>query len=245
MPTTNSDPAWCDVIGRGRMGNAMASALSAAGVAVRGPFERGATGGGAAIVLLCVPDREIGAASAAVERGPIVGHLSASSSLALLEPHERFLLHPLLSVVGERASFNGATCAVEWSSDDARDVAFALATRLGMRARVIAAGQRALYHAAASAASNYVTTTLGLAERLAEHVGIDRSALLPLVQSAVDHWAAHGAAHALTGPIARGDEATVSAQRDAVEQEAPELLRVWDDLVQATRDLAATKRETA
>ncbi len=97
-----TDPleGWCDVVGPGRMGQALVDALSAAGVAVRGPFGRGANGDGASVVVLCVPDREIATAAAAIATGPIVGHVSASAPMDLLEPHERFVMHPLLSVVG-------------------------------------------------------------------------------------------------------------------------------------------------
>ena len=45
------------------------------------------------------------------------------------------------------------------------DIARALAERLGMRPRVIPPERRALYHAAASAPSNYLVTVEGMAER--------------------------------------------------------------------------------
>ena len=100
---------------------------------------------GAAIVLLCVPDREIAAASAVVEPGPIVGHVSASAPLDLLAPHERFSMHPLLSVVGAGARFAGAYCAIDGSSDTALDAARSLAGQLGMqRATRTARAARAL-----------------------------------------------------------------------------------------------------
>ncbi len=239
-PSIELPDGWCDIVGRGRMGEALTSALGAAGVAVRGPFGRGASGRGAAIVLLCVPDREIRAASQSVAIGPLVGHVSASADLALLAPHERFAMHPLLSVVGAGASFAGVTSAIEGSTLRALGVARALSLRLGMRARMIAATQRSLYHAAASVASNYLVTVEDMAERLAAHAGLDRVALVPLVRATVEHWAALGAKGALTGPIARGDEETVAGQRRAVEAAAPELLPLWDAMVRATRDLAGT-----
>jgi predicted short-subunit dehydrogenase-like oxidoreductase (DUF2520 family) len=230
---------WCDIVGRGRMGEALAAALRDARVPVRGPLGRGADGSGAALVLLCVPDREIAAASACIVSGPIVGHVSASAGLDLLAPHERFGLHPLLSVVGAGAQFAGAFCAVDGSAPRALAVARALAERLGMRPRMIPAGQRALYHAAASAASNFLVTVEGMAEQLAQRVGLDHEALIPLVQGTVNNWAERGARAALTGPIARGDAATSARQRDAVAAAAPELLPLWDSLAEATRAFAA------
>lgn len=224
------------------MGEALASALERAGVPVRGPLGRGATGEGAAVVLLCVPDREIANAARLIADGPVVGHVSASAPLDLLAPRERFGLHPLLSVVGRGASFAGATCAIDGSSDRALDIARLLAERLGMQARVVEPEQRALYHAAASAASNFLVTVEGMAERLAEQVGIERSALAPLVRAAVDNWIEHGAARALTGPIARGDEETAARQRAAVAGSVSDLLPLWDALATGTRELAAATR---
>jgi predicted short-subunit dehydrogenase-like oxidoreductase (DUF2520 family) len=230
------------IIGRGRMGEALASALDDAGVPVRGPLGRGADGDGAAIVLLCVPDREIANAASLIVDGPVVGHVSASAPLDLLAPHERFGLHPLLSVIGGGAGFRGATCAVDGSTERALGVARALAERLGMTPRMIAAGERALYHAAASAASNFLVTLEGMAERLATQVGIERAALAPLVRGAVENWLERGAAAALTGPIVRGDEETAARQRAAVAERAPDLIPLWDALATGTRELAAESR---
>jgi predicted short-subunit dehydrogenase-like oxidoreductase (DUF2520 family) len=147
-------------------------------------------------------------------------------------------LHPLLSVVSSPARFAGAACAIDGSSPRALGTARALAERLDMRVRVIADTDRALYHAAASAASNFLITVEGMAERLALRVGLDRGALAPLVRATVDNWSAIGARAALTGPIARGDDDTVRRQRAAVADAAPDLLPLWDALVSGTRDLA-------
>jgi predicted short-subunit dehydrogenase-like oxidoreductase (DUF2520 family) len=220
------------------MGTALASALAAAGVPVLGPLGRDDSADDAALVLLCVPDREIAAAAAAIAPGPIVGHVSASAPLDLLAPHERFSLHPLWSVVGAGASFRDAYCAVEGSGPAAISAARAIANRLGMHVTLIPTERRALYHAAASAASNFLITVEGIAERLAELVGLERAALVPLVRATVENWARQGARAALTGPIARGDLITAARQRDAVAEAAPDLLPVWDALASETRELA-------
>jgi predicted short-subunit dehydrogenase-like oxidoreductase (DUF2520 family) len=109
-----------------------------------------------------------------------------------------------------------------------------------MRVREIGPDDRALYHAAASAASNFLVTVEGLAERLAAQVGLDRAALTPLVLATVGNWATAGARGALTGPVARGDEETVGRQRAAVAASAPDLLPLWDALVTGTRQLSAS-----
>ena len=58
-------------------------------------------------------------------------------------------------------------------------------------------------------------------------------------------WPSSGPERALTGPVARGDDATVEAQRAAVEETAPELLALFDELVERTRALAAARRAPA
>jgi predicted short-subunit dehydrogenase-like oxidoreductase (DUF2520 family) len=108
-----------------------------------------------------------------------------------------------------------------------------------MRPTEVADADRAAYHAAASIASNFLVTLEGAAESLAATAGVGRELLAPLVLAAADNWARRGAHAALTGPIARGDEATVARQRDAVAERTPELLALFDALADATRELAA------
>ena len=146
--------------------------------------------------------------------------------------------------MGSGATFDGAACAIDGSSEHALDVARALAVRLGMRAWRIAPAQRALYHAAASMASNYLIAIEAGAERLARAVGLEREALVPLVRATLEQWASLGAREALTGPIARRDEETVARQRAAVAAAAPDMLAVWDTMAEATRALAAEPRGT-
>jgi predicted short-subunit dehydrogenase-like oxidoreductase (DUF2520 family) len=228
------------IVGRGRMGPALAGALSAAGHPVTGPLGRGADGADADIVLLCVPDAEIGAAARAIvaRDGLLVGHCSGATGLGVLAPHEAFGLHPLMTVTHVTAAFAGAGCAVAGSTDRAMQAARTLAQMLGMRPFAIADEDRAAYHAAASIAANFLTTIEGAAERLAATAGVPREALVPLVRAAVDNWAALGASDALTGPIVRGDDAVVERQRAAVAERTPELAGLFDALVAATRDLA-------
>jgi predicted short-subunit dehydrogenase-like oxidoreductase (DUF2520 family) len=192
-------------------------------------------------VLLAVPDAEIAAAAAAVEAGPLVGHCSGATGLDVLAPHEAFSLHPLMTVPAGAPPevLAGAGCAVDGSTPRALAVAQELAARLKMRATRVADEDRAAYHAAASIASNFLVTLEGAAERLAASAGVERALLVPLVRAAVENWAARGAEDALTGPIARGDEETVARQRAAVEERAPDLLPLFDAMVEATRAVVA------
>jgi predicted short-subunit dehydrogenase-like oxidoreductase (DUF2520 family) len=228
------------IVGRGRMGPALAGALSAAGHSVTGPLGRGFDRTPADVVLLCVPDGAIAAAARAIAArdGLLIGHCSGATGLDVLAPHEAFGLHPLMTVAHGPASFAGAGAAVGGTTDRALKTARALAESIGMRPFAIADKDRAAYHAAAAIAANFLTTIEGAAERLAATAGVERAALVPLVRAAVENWAALGARDALTGPIARGDEATVERQRAAVAERTPELTPLFDALVTATHELA-------
>jgi predicted short-subunit dehydrogenase-like oxidoreductase (DUF2520 family) len=242
------------VVGPGRLGVALARALRATGVRVTGPTRRGERPRGD-VVLLCVPDGAIAQAAAAVTPGPLVGHCSGATTLAPLRPHEAFSLHPLMTVPAEApggdgalpagsgtsgapTSFTGAGAAVAGSTPRALAVATELAQALGMRPVTVDDEDRAAYHAAASIASNFLVTLEGAAETLAATANVDRATLLPLVRASVESWARLGARQALTGPIARGDHATVARQRAAIEERAPELLELFDCMAEATRALA-------
>jgi predicted short-subunit dehydrogenase-like oxidoreductase (DUF2520 family) len=228
------------IVGAGRLGTALSAALGAAGFNVRGPLGRGADGRDATAALLCVPDGEIAAAAAAITPGPLVGHCSGATGLDVLAPHEGFSLHPLMTVPAGAPPrvFEGASCAVDGTTARALAVAETLAEALGMRPTRVADADRTAYHAAAAMASNFVITLEAAAERLAATAGVDRALLAPLARAAVNDWAERGAAVALTGPIARGDETTVTRQRAAVAERTPDLLPLFDALADATRVLA-------
>jgi predicted short-subunit dehydrogenase-like oxidoreductase (DUF2520 family) len=237
------------IVGGGRLGTALTAALSGtaagAGLTVLGPYGRDGnaalTAAAPEAVLLCVPDQEIARAAAALAPGPLVGHCSGATGLDVLAPHEAFSLHPLMTVTAESWSFAGAGAAVAGSTPHAAALARSLACRLGMVPVDVADGDRAIYHAAASIASNFLVTLEAAAERLAEAAGADRALLVPLVRATVENWAALGPRRALTGPVARGDDATVKRQREAIAGAAPDLLELFDALVAATRRLAAAE----
>lgn len=234
----NSELPACAVVGHGRLGTALAAALRAAGAPVDGPLGRGATADGAPVVLLAVPDGEIAGAASHIAPGALVGHCSGATTLQpLLDGHARaFSLHPLMTITTRGAIFAGAHAAVAGSDDDALQTAEQLARALAMTPFTVADADRPAYHAAASIASNFLITLEWAAERVGN---VDRAALAPLVRATVDNWVAEGARDALTGPIARGDEATVARQRAAVAERAPDLAPLFDALAAATRELAA------
>jgi predicted short-subunit dehydrogenase-like oxidoreductase (DUF2520 family) len=242
---SSSRPLRVGIVGAGRVGTALARALRDAGVEVDGPLGRGERPAGCDAIVLCVPDSEISAAAEAVTAAaPLVGHTSGATPLSALAHAgvPAFGLHPLQSFAHPGVRFEGAGAAVAGSTPEALAFATGLAERLGMRPFEIDDEGRAAYHAAASVASNFLVTLQAAAEAIAGGAGLDRhdarELLMPLVRQTVENVAELGPEAALTGPVARGDEATVEAQRAAVEEAAPELLALFDELVERTRELA-------
>jgi predicted short-subunit dehydrogenase-like oxidoreductase (DUF2520 family) len=243
---TSRTPARIGIVGRGRVGSALAAALTAAGYEVDGPAGRGEVPAGD-VVLLCVPDSEIEPACAVVAgRAAFVGHTSGATPLSALDAAAAdgaavFGLHPLQTIAGGDADLRGAGCGIAGSSDRALATARELAEALGMEPFELDDEQRAAYHAAASIASNYLLALEATAEAVAAGAGIPpedaRRLLGPLVRQTVANWQAQGPAGALTGPVARGDEATVARQRAAVADASPEALRLFDELTDRTRAL--------
>ena len=236
------------VVGRGRLGTALVPALAALGADVQGPLGRSERPAAPIqAVLLCVPDAEIPAAAAAIAgTAPFVGHTSGATPLDALAPAgaAAFGLHPLQTFAGGDGAerFKGAGCAVAGETDGALALATGLAESLGMRPFPIADADRAAYHAAASIASNFLVTLQAAAEDAAAAAGLEpseaRELLAPLVRTTVDNWASQGPERALTGPVARGDDATVERQRQALQERAPHLLELFDALAERTRSVA-------
>jgi predicted short-subunit dehydrogenase-like oxidoreductase (DUF2520 family) len=236
------------VVGAGRVGVPLAAALRDAGLTVEGPLGRGETPGESEAIVLCVPDAEIPAAAETVAgAAPLVGHTSGATTLAALAPAnaETFGLHPLQTFAPGSGPeiFRGAGAAVAGSTSRALEFAVSLAGRLGMIPFEIDDEGRAAYHAAASLASNFLVTLQAAAEIIAAGAGLEpseaRTLLVPLLRRTVDNLAELGPEGALTGPVARGDHATVASQRAAVGEIAPHLLDLFDELVRHTQSLAA------
>jgi len=241
-------PQRVSVVGPGRLGRVIAAALGQAGYEVAGPLGRGEPPPRADVALLCVPDGQIRCAAEAVSGSAhMVGHTSGATPISALAATgaEQFGIHPLQTFTGTETPRHllGVGCAISGSGRVAVDVARELALSLGMVPFELSDDRRAAYHAAASTASNFLVTLEAAAERLAGGAGLPpdqaRTLLAPLVRSTVENWAEMGPERALTGPVARGDEETLTSQRAAVADTAPELLGLFDVMVDRTRALAA------
>ena len=216
-----------NVIGSGRVGSAVAARLRERGVAVGGDAPD--------LVLLCVPDGAIAEVAASIAPGPWVAHVSGATRLAALDPHvRRFSVHPLQTFTRSRGpeQLDGAWAAVTAESAEAHAVAEELAATLGLHPFALADDARTLYHAGAVFASNYVVTLQRAASLLFASVGAPPEALEPLMRRTIENG------FELTGPIARGDWATVDAHRVAIRERMPDLEHLYETLAGATLAIA-------
>jgi predicted short-subunit dehydrogenase-like oxidoreductase (DUF2520 family) len=211
------------VIGAGRAGSAIAARLRERGVAVRE---------GGELRLLCIPDRAIVEVARSIEPGPWVAHVSGGTPLAALDPHTaRFSVHPLQTLTKARGpeQLDGAWAAITAESDDGDARALWLAETLGLRPFALADDKRALYHAGASIASNFLVTLYRVAAQLVGDADVPPEALVPLMKRTIENG------FDLTGPIARGDWDTVERHLVAIRSGAPELEHLYRALAEVTK----------
>ena len=156
----------------------------------------------------------------------------ARTPLAALDPHvRRFSVHPLQTLVARRAGpeqLDGAYGAVTAETDDARERGLWLAEQLGLEPFLLADERRALYHAGAAIASNFLVTLHRVASTLFAEAGAPPEGLVPLMRRTIDNG------FELTGPIARGDWETVARHREVL-RAAPGSSALYDALAEATR----------
>jgi len=110
--------------------------------------------------------------------------------------------------------------------------------QLGLRWFELADADKALYHAGASLASNFLVTLYRLAARMFEASGAPPEALVPLMRRVIENG------FQLTGPIARGDWATVDAHLAAIRARTPEIEPVYTALAEATRAVGSGESGT-
>jgi predicted short-subunit dehydrogenase-like oxidoreductase (DUF2520 family) len=194
------------------------------------------------VVILTVKDDAITplatslAKARAISERHVVLHLSGVQGQEALGPlvTTRAALgsfHPLQTIVepeltpgrlkGAWAAVEGMPRAIETGEQIARD--------LGMRPFRIATKSKAIYHAGAVFASNYLVVVEAIAQRLLRHAGLSDAdawaALRPLVEGTFDNLSRHEPREALTGPVMRGDTATITRHLESLAVDDAKLYR--------------------
>ena len=212
---------------------------------------------GADVWMLAVVDDQIEAAcallaDAAPLAGAVVFHCSGAKSSGALEAAARAgaltaSVHPIRSFADPdavAAHFTDTFCGVEGDGRALALLGEALAA-IGARAVPIDAAAKTVYHAASVFASNYLVTVLDAALRAYQAAGIGedvaRQLAGPLASESLANVMRIGAGAALTGPIARGDVATVARQQQALDAWDGPSGELYRALATATTQLASRR----
>jgi pantoate--beta-alanine ligase len=195
---------------------------------------------GVDVLVIATPDSAIAAVAAGVVPDPdtVVVHLSGALGLDVLAPHpRRASLHPLVPLpseeVGRVRLRSGITFAVAGDP-----VAGDLARLLDGSVVVVEDEHRAAYHAAACMASNHLVALMGQVQRVAASAGLDLDTFVGLARAALTDVAELGPVPALTGPAARGDDATLDRHRQTLD---PSELPGYEAGVALARRLASQR----
>ncbi len=214
----------------------------------------------AEFVLLAVPDDVLrplvaGLADTGAWRpGQLVAHTSGAQGIGVLDPAAArgvlaLALHPVMTFTGRPEDvdrLDGATFGVT-SADELRPVAESLVVEMGGEPVWVPESARALYHAALSIGSNHLVTLVNDTLALLDGVGVEEPARLvaPLLSASLDNVLRLRDA-ALTGPVSRGDVATISAHVRTLTARAPDVLPSYVALARRTAERAqASGRLTA
>lgn len=208
------------------------------------------------VVILAVRDQVIGevaqmlVATGFVNKKHTLLHCAgAASAEELLAPVRDKVagigtLHPLSAIADGKTAMRALKGTVFGTEGDAkgREVAGKLVAAMGGIVLALDSSQMAAYHAAAALASNYVVATIDAAAAVLAGAGIPADeaarALVPLARGALDNIAAKGTTGGLTGPVRRGDAATVERHLEALRQK-PELAEIYRGLARRALEIAA------
>jgi predicted short-subunit dehydrogenase-like oxidoreductase (DUF2520 family) len=203
-------------------------------------------------VLLAVPDDDLRALVAGLadtdawRPGQIVAHTSGAQGLGVLDPAAArgvtaLALHPVMTFTGRAEDLDrllGATWGVT-AEEDMRPVAELLVVEMGGEPVWVPESARPLYHASLTLASNHLVTLVNDALGLLSGAGVAEPGRLaaPLLSASLDNVLRLGDA-ALTGPVVRGDVATVAAHVATLADAAPDVLPSYAAMARRTAERA-------
>ena len=211
------------------------------------------------IFLIAAPDDQIAACCTALANsgrlsaGNIVFHCSGALPASILASASRqgaavASVHPIRSfAVPEKvvANFAGTYCSVE-GEPAALDMLQPLFKAIGAQTVTIHGDNKVLYHAGAVFASNYLVTLMDTAVQAYGKAGIPPDVALKmmatLVRETTENVLQLGPEQALTGPIARGDVATVVRQYRAVNNWYQRYGRLYKQMGKLTAELARRRK---
>jgi len=204
------------------------------------------------LVLVAVPDdvlRPLVTGLARVDAwrpGVLVAHTSGAQGIGVLDAAAArgvvaLALHPVMTFTGRPEDLDrlvGAAFGVT-AEEELRAVAESLVVEMGGEPVWVPESARAQYHAALSIGSNFLVTLVNDAVALLTGAGVAEPQRLvaPLLSASLDNVLRLGDA-ALTGPVSRGDVATVASHVDTLRRVAPEQVEAYLALARRTAQRA-------
>ena len=210
--------------------------------------------GDAPLVLLCASDDAVADIAETLTGArrtwtdTVVAHTSGALPAAVLQPladegASVLSFHPLQTISHDASpsALDGVYVGLE---GDPRGVAagIELAVRLGMRYLVLSPEAKARYHLAATMTSNFAVTLVGMVQEVLSSLDIGRdqamALLAPLLQGTLDNLKTSSPEDAITGPVVRGDLATLRQHGLALREHLPHLVPAYAALSVETVRLA-------
>ncbi|MBA3744003.1 DUF2520 domain-containing protein [Sporichthya sp.] len=219
------------------------------GIDLTDPFD---VAGRADLLLVAVPDDALeplitGLSEArAVPAGTLVAHTSGRYGADVLTPLTRIgalplALHPVMTFTGTRVDLArlAGCCFGVTAPEPLRPVAEALVVEMGSEPQWVEEDKRALYHAALANGANHLVTLVAQSGALLAKAGVENPSRLlgPLLGAALDNALRSGDL-ALTGPVARGDAATVAVHIQQIAAVSPEAAAAYVAMARLTADRA-------
>ncbi len=206
----------------------------------------------AELVLISVPDDALPdlvsglVGTGDLRAGQFVAHPSGRFGIEVLAPATAagaigFALHPVMTFTGtsvDLARLEGCPFGVT-SEESMRPVAEALVVEMGGEPVWVPESARSMYHAALVFGANYLMTVVLQSVELLTAAGIPtpERLLAPLLGASLDNALRHGDA-SLTGPVARGDAATVADHLRTMSDLSPVVTDAYRSLARLTADRA-------
>jgi len=203
-------------------------------------------------VVLAVPDDVLRglvtglAETGAWRGGQIAAHTSGAQGIGVLDAAAArgvlpLALHPVMTFAGRPEDVDrlaGATWGVT-ALPELRPVAESLVLEMGGEPVWVPEPARPLYHASLTVASNHLVTLVNDALGLLTGAGVAEPARLvaPLLTASLDNVLRLGDA-ALTGPVSRGDVATLATHVDTLARSAPDALPSYLAMARRTAERA-------
>ena len=213
------------------------------------------------VILLSVPDDVLanvaqklaklaGPAFRKKSRAKIILHTSGALDHRVLAPLARRgaatgSMHPMQTFSGRSAPrLDGVIFSIE-GAPAARRAAQKIARSLGGTPVIISATDKPAYHASGTVVAGHALALVESATQTLIKIGFTRQranqALLPLIRQMLDNYESLGPHAAWTGPLSRGDYATIAKHTKALRQFPREFQQAYATLAQLSARVLSKK----